>query len=326
MNNWVIVFVAGLMSGSFAVPMKTAKKWNFHHIWGLFSFLGMIVLPSAGVIAFIPQWSAVLGGLPGSGLLSLVVLGLIWGVAAMLYGVAVEMLGVALGVSILLGLSIVVGSIVPRFIAGTIFTTPYRDTLFVGGLLLAIGGIVLCGLAGRTERDARSAAQFKKGLIVAIVGGIGSPVLNIGFQQGVRLLQAHPEATAMTPRATWVAWAFFLFFAAVSQVSYCEYRVLKESKQSTYFAPGAGGDLLRVVVMAAVWFGSTFLYAVASAALGPIGPSLGWPVFVALIVLASNVWGVILGEWKGRPSKAFRTMVLGSVLLAIATLLIAQSG
>lgn len=130
MENWIGLLAAGVLNGSFAVPMKTARSWNFYHIWGIFSFLSMMVIPCVGVALAIPGWVGIISAIPFAGLLKLVVLGLSWGIAALLYGVAVELLGVALGVSILLGLSIVIGAIVPRILSGNVLTVPYRDAFF----------------------------------------------------------------------------------------------------------------------------------------------------------------------------------------------------
>jgi hypothetical protein len=57
--------------------------------------------------------------------------------------------------------------------------------------------------------------------------------------------------------------------------------------------------------MAVAWSVSIFVYGSAVAALGPRGPSQGWPVFIALIVLTSNIWGVILGEWREKARRRF---------------------
>src|SRR5579872_5135310 len=109
MASWIGLFAAGITNGSFAVPMKTARGWSFHQIWGLFSLLSMMIIPCLGVALAIPTWPGIVQGLPLGGVVKLIALGLFWGIAALLYGVAVELLGVGLGVSILLGLSIVVG-------------------------------------------------------------------------------------------------------------------------------------------------------------------------------------------------------------------------
>ena len=45
MLTWLSLAAAGVLNGSFAVPMKTARRWSFEHIWAVFSILAMAVLP-----------------------------------------------------------------------------------------------------------------------------------------------------------------------------------------------------------------------------------------------------------------------------------------
>jgi L-rhamnose-H+ transport protein len=331
MGTWIGLLFAGVLNGSFAVPMKTARSWTFYHIWGTFSLLSMAVIPFAGVAVAVPGWTRIIAAIPSAGMIKLVILGLVWGVAALLYGAAVELLGVALGVSILLGLSIVVGALLPRLLAGTLLTPQGHDALFGLGLLLMVIGVIVCSRAGSSKTDKRSSAQFRNGLIVAILGGIGSPVLNIGIQYGITLLQPAASTSSTSSIAhsnltQWVAWALFLTAAAVSQTGYCFWRVFVKGQQATFTAPGAAAEFGRVAIMAVAWSVSIFVYGSAVAALGPRGPSQGWPVFIALIVLTSNVWGVMLGEWREKPRSAFQQMLLGSSLLVGATFLIARAG
>ena len=60
-----------------------------------------------------------------------------------------------------------------------------------------------------------------------------------------------------------------------------------------------------------------------TAALGDLGTSFGWPIFLGLIVVTSNVWGVLPGEWRDRLRSAFFRMLVGSAVLVIAVFLIA---
>jgi L-rhamnose-H+ transport protein len=76
--------------------------------------------------------------------------------------------------------------------------------------------------------------------------------------------------------------------------------------------------------MSSLWISSVFVYGRSAFGLGRLGISFGWPIFIALIILASNAWGVILGEWKGVAPSAFRRMLAGSAVLALAAFLIGQ--
>jgi L-rhamnose-H+ transport protein len=328
MLNWAGIVLAGLLNGSFAVPIKTARAWKFDHIWMVFSLLAMAVIPWAGVALAVPRWSEILGAVPASGWWWLVGLGLLWGVASLLYGVAVDLLGIALGFAIQLGLSIVLGALLPLVWARALSLRTAQDAFFLGGLALMVVGVVLCAQAGGAKSAAPGAtgARFRKGLIIAILGGIGAPLLNFGIQHGISLLRAAGQipAAARFSVNMYVAWAVFLCAAAVTQSGYCLLRILVTRSGAAFRSPGSGRDAGLVVGMSVVWAASVCFYGMSAAGLGRLGTSFGWPVFIALIILTSNAWGVILGEWKGAGRGAFQRMLLGSAVLVLAAFLIGQ--
>lgn len=328
MWNWLGIIAAGMLNGSFAVPMKTARVWKFEQVWMAFSLLAMAVIPWTGVMLAVPDWADVLAATPTRGWLGLIALGLLWGVASLLYGVAVDLLGIALGFAIQLGLSIVLGALLPMLWSGALKLQTLDDALFLGGLALMVVGVVLCAQAGgaKTAAPGASGARFRKGLIIALLGGIGAPLLNFGIQYGISLLRAAGQipTDARFSLKTYVAWAVFLSAASVTQAGYCFFRTVKTNSTAAFRSPGAGRDAVTVVVMSVVWAASVFLYGMSAVGLGPLGTSFGWPIFVGLIVLTSNAWGVLLGEWKGTSPRAFRRMLAGSAVLVLAAFLIGQ--
>jgi L-rhamnose-H+ transport protein len=322
MWSWVGLSAAGILNGSFAVPMKTAKRWSFEHIWAVFSLLAMAVLPWLAVCVTIPEWRAVLGGVPAAGLARLVMLGLVWGVASLLYGLAVDALGVALGISIQLGLSIVAGAILPRLWANV--PAAQAPAAFYAGLALMVAGVIVCASAGRDDGargHPKDRSRFRRGLVIAVLGGLGAPLLNVGIQYGTNLLDG---AGGNAAAGQWVAWALFLSAASISQSGYCFFRVSQRRGWSEYFVRAAAPEWLRILAMAMIWAASIGFYAISATALGPLGPSVGWPIFIGLIVVTSNAWGLALGEWRGRARGSVRLMLAGSVVLIAATFLVAQ--
>lgn len=328
MVNWAGIVLAGLLNGSFAVPLKTARAWKFDHIWMVFSLLAMAVIPWVGVALAVPQWRQILAAVPAAGWWGLVALGLLWGVASLLYGVAVDLLGIALGFAIQLGLSIVLGSLLPLIWARALSFRTANDAFFLGGLALMVVGVVLCAQAGGAKSAAPGAtgARIRKGLIIAILGGIGAPLLNFGIQYGISLLRAAGQipADASFSVNTYVAWAVFLCAAAVTQSGYCLFRIVTTKAGAAFRSPGSGRDAGLVVMMSAVWAASVCFYGMSVVGLGRLGTSFGWPVFIALIILTSNAWGVILGEWRGAGKSPFRRMLVGSAVLVLAAFLIGQ--
>lgn len=321
MIAWLGIALAGILNGSFAVPMKTTRTWKFEQTWSVFSLLAMVVIPWTGVLLAVPEWHSLLATVPGSKLIGLIALGLLWGAASLLYGVALDLLGLALGFAIQLGLSVVVGSLVPLAVASGTSERTTAGVIFLSGIALMIAGIIICAHAGRgAKRTSQSGTRFRLGLLIAFLGGIGSPLLNFGIQYGISLLPRNTEG-----RGQWVAWSVFLSAAAISQVGYCLYRIVTSRRTRVFYAPGAGRDIGLVLVMSCVWALSIFLYGISAASLGRIGTSVGWPIFLALIVIASSAWSVMLGEWKDRPRSRLYEMALACAVLVAAAFLIGHA-
>ncbi len=328
MWSWAGVVAAGILNGSFAVPLKTARIWTFNHIWMVHSLLAMALLPWAFALLVVPRWSGILGAVAVRGWLGLIGWGLLFGVASLLYGVAVDLLGIALGFAIQLGLSIVLGALLPLIWAGALRLRTYADACLVTGLAVMVAGVFLCAQAGGSKSSTPGATggRFRKGLIVALVGGILAPSLNFGIQYGTALLATAGGVKAGEgfPVSVYLAWAVFLSAAAVLQAGVCGWRVARARETGAFRQPGAGRDALGVLLMSSLWITSVFLYGRSAFHLGPWGNSFGWPIFIALIIMASNAWGVVLGEWKAVPKAAFYRMLAGCGVLVLAAFLIGQ--
>ena len=82
----LIVSVAGLLQGSFILPMTYTKKWEWAHKWFAFSLLGMLVLN--WIIAFITigNLPTIISQISSSLLLVVLLFGLGWGIGAILFG------------------------------------------------------------------------------------------------------------------------------------------------------------------------------------------------------------------------------------------------
>ena len=156
-------FIGGFASGSFYMPYKKVKGWSWESYWivgGLFSWL---IVPPLAAWLTIPNFSEIIASTPASTLFYTFLFGLLWGVGGLTYGLGVRYLGVALGSSIILGLCMVFGSLIPS-VYYQFFPEEGKDTigiiagskwgLFVLlGLVVCVLGIVLCGKAGMMKEQ-----------------------------------------------------------------------------------------------------------------------------------------------------------------------------
>jgi L-rhamnose-H+ transport protein len=238
------------------------------------------------------------------------------------------LLGIALGFAIQLGLSIVLGALLPLLWAGAFELRSRGDWFFILGLALMVVGVILCAQAGgsKGESGSSSVKRFRLGLLIAIVGGVLAPTLNFGIQYGTALLSTGVGARYKGfPVEIYLAWAVFLSSAAVVQASYCFARIVREHSTAVFRAGMLTRDALEVPAMSLLWISSVFLYGRSAFTLGPLGNSFGWPVFVAFIILTSNAWGVVLREWREASRAAFYRMLAGSAVLIASAFLIGQS-
>jgi L-rhamnose-H+ transport protein len=329
MLSWAGIVLAGLLNGSFAVPLKTARTWRFNHIWTVHTLLAMAVIPWVFTGITVPRWNAVLQAVPLQTWLKLMGWGVLFGIASLLYGVAVDLLGIALGFAIQLGLSIVLGSLLPLLWARAIELRSGHDWYFILGLGLMVVGVILCARAGggKFASTTPSGRRFRLGLMIALAGGILAPTLNFGIQYGTTLLSKAGESLEPDrfPVQTYLAWAVFLSSAALLQASCCLFRVIQENSTGLFRKGIATRDALQVLAMSSLWISSVFIYGRSAFGLGRLGNSFGWPIFIALIILTSNAWGVLLGEWREAARAAWHRMILGSGTLIIAAFIIGQS-
>jgi L-rhamnose-H+ transport protein len=79
--------------------------------------------------------------------------------------------------------------------------------------------------------------------------------------------------------------------------------------------------------MGLLWGGSIFLYGAATPKLGHLGPSVGWPLSLAVGLLVANMMGLLLGEWRTAHPAARRRMYEGiaTLLAAIALCAVAST-
>ena len=200
-------FLGGFASGSFYIPYKRVKGWAWESYWitgGLFSWL---IVPPLAAWLTIPHFARIIADAPGTVTGYTYLFGVLWGIGGLTYGLGVRYLGVALGSSVILGLCMVFGSLIPS-VYYDFFPAEGKDTFsqmasagwgqtVLAGLLLCVLGIVVCGKAGTMKEKQLQAAttdphggevkteyMFGLGMLVAIVSGVLSACFNFGIEAG----------------------------------------------------------------------------------------------------------------------------------------------
>lgn len=320
----LLALVAGILNGSFATPTKYTLRWKWENIWALWAFTAFFVVPWAIALATVPNLFTVYSQAGSKPVLLLIVFGAGYGIAAACFGLGVEALGIALNFAIALGISIAIGSLLPLL-------TQHRDQAFtargltiMGGIAVTLVGIVVCAIAGKAKERALTPAQttarpasFGKGLMFAIIAGVGSPFLNFGLAYGDPVLKSAAAQGASLAAQSNAIWPPVLTATLIPYLLYCATLWKKNRSFGLFAAPGTAIYWLAGGLMGLLWMGSISLYGTAAAAMAGMGPVVGWPLFNASIIITSNVWGFSTGEWRGVPPGAVRTMITGMLLLIV---------
>jgi L-rhamnose-H+ transport protein len=329
--GFLLVLLAGLLQGSFILPMTLVKRWSWEHTWATFSLLGMLVFNWIITLLFVPNIFGVYAASPGRDLAILALFGLGWGVGAVLFGLGMDRLGMALGYPIIMGLIASLGGLIPLllFFPQTLLTT--RGVILLAGTALVIFGIVLCSIAGsrRTPFQGKSTAAgpnaFKIGLAIAILAGLLSCLPNVGVAFGGNVVRAAESLGVSQAASGNTVWALLFTLGFVANVTYCLYRMITRKTLAQYWNPETPRNLGLSALMALMWIGSFYLYGAGAPKLGRWGVVVCWPLFISLSIIVGNLWGLWRHEWRGAPAAARRLLNLGLLILIVAVITVALS-
>ena len=326
------VLLGGLLQGTFTLPMKRMQRWQWENTWFVYSVAGMLVLPWLFAWTTIPNASQILHEAATSSLVKVAIFGFGWGVGSVFFGLGIAAVGMGLGFAIILGLTASIGSLLPLAVLDPDRLFTPQGYALMAGMALVIGGIVLCAVAGsRREREKAAAvaqsggSRFWLGLLICALSGIFSPMLNFSFVFGKNIQELTLKSGATAAMASNLVWCVALGAGFLANGGYCLYLLQKNRTWSLLTKPGTPRTYwLGTLVMAILWFGGIAAYGIGAADLGALGGVIGWPLFMAMIIITANLWGAFTGEWKGTAPSTYAYSWSGIGILLIAIYIISR--
>jgi L-rhamnose-H+ transport protein len=327
-----LLVIAGIMNAAFAIPMKFTKKWAWENIWAVWSAYALLIMPAAIAYVTVPHLGEVYSQAGFRNVLLVAMCGLAWGVAQVLFGLAVHAIGIALAFAIVLGLSAAIGSLIPliQLHPDKVFTPAGLGV--IAGVVLVVIGVAVCAIAGHKREKATvktvsdNKMPFSAGLACAILSGLGAAAMNFGVAFGGAVIHS---ALSSGTNPLWTinaVWFPLMVAGAIPNVAYCFYLMQKNRTSGNFSLPGTGSYWGLALIMAFFWFASTIIYGVASSKLGELGPVLGWPFFMSLIVIMASVFGFLTGEWKDAGKTPLRVQMAGVGILILAVIVLSRAG
>jgi L-rhamnose-H+ transport protein len=326
-SGFLLLTIAGLMNASFPLPMKFTRRWAWENTWLVWTFFALLMLPAVATFFTVPNLLVVYRSCGTVRLFYVMAFGIGWGVSQVFFGVAAETIGISLTFSLVLGTSAAVGALVPLLrLNPDKLHTPAGHSLLLGVATVLLG-VAICAVAGRMREGVRPALNAKQrnnataGLVLAILCGCGAASMNFGLAFGAPLSDMAIRYGASRASAGNIVWLPLLAAGAIPNLLYCLYLLEKNSSGRNFKRSGFNHWILALV-MGVLWFGSVLLYGASVSALGPLGVTVGWPLFMSLIVIAASLLGIVTGEWKhsGRWPLAIQLVGVAALILAIFVL------
>lgn len=330
----LFIVIAGTFSGTFALPFKFNKGWQWENNWFIWSITALLIVPWIVGFLTIPNLGSIYQG-ESQTLLLVVLFGLIWGCGAILFGKGIDTLGISLSMPIMLGLINSVGTLMPVVVQNpSDLLTPMGVKIMIGVAIILIG-IVFYSIAGSrkenelTEKagsaDASKQAprkNMKKGLIICVLAGIFGPMINFAFVYGKPLQEKAIEQGASVVFSANAIWCIVLTAGLLINALEC-IRLFRKNGSWKNYKIGSGSGVLLAIVAGLIWYFSIMFYGMGGNSMGEMGASVGWATMQSLGIVAGCIAGVVTGEWKNTSSKAIKPMALGLILLIAGVIVIA---
>jgi len=330
MHEWVgflFVVFAGITTGTYFLGLKYVNPWKWENIWLAYAVLALLVMPIGMALATVPSLGKVFALSPGGDVWRVFLYGAGWGIGSVLSGLGVARMGMALGVSVLIGVDAAVGAFVPMAVNTPDMILQRKGVMVIVAVLTLLVGVALVGGAGKKREVFQNAAEkagqggFAAGLAICVFSGIFSAMMNFAFAFSRPISQAAVSLGASESNALNVVWLITLVGGFVPTGLYTGYLLTRNRTWRNYLLPRTSLFWLIGLGMALLWYLGVIFYGWGAAAMGRLGAVIGWPLFMAVLILASSVSGFVTGEWKGASAQAKRWMAAGLVVLMLASAL-----
>ncbi|HBC77284.1 MAG TPA: L-rhamnose/proton symporter RhaT [Bacteroidales bacterium] len=335
----LLIALGSIGAASFYVPLKKVKEWAWESSWIVQGVAAWLIAPWVFALIFVPhgELTAILKEAPSNAKLMAMFFGVLWGFGGLTFGLSMRYLGVALGQSIALGLCAAFGTIIPAIIGGQNLFASRAGILTLIGVAITVAGISIIGYAGAlksremSEEEKRASVKefaLKKGILIAIFAGVMSACFNFGFEAGKPIEEvalAHGTNPLFQKNPTLI---FILLGGFLTNLFYCGYLNIKNKTYRDYLSSSGNvllNNLAFTFLAGFLWFLQFHFFGMGVSKLPEGMAVFGWSILMALNIAISNIWGIVLNEWKGVKSKTIFVLIIGIIVLILSTFVVKLS-
>ncbi len=325
--------VGAACAASFYAPIEKVRRWSWETTWAVAGIFSWILLPIGVSLVLLPHFGAFYSAI-GPGLMVKVALfGAMWGVGNVSYGLTMRHLGMSLGIGVAIGVTLVVGTLVPPLLHGqatTLFLT--RSGLWnMAGVIVALIGVATVSYAGHQKeiqlRGEIREFNLKLGLLLAVLCGIFSSGMSFAIDAARPIATAALAAGIRPLYSALPSYVLIMGGGAVVNLSYCFLRLgFKKDISLRADLAQPGNILAKNGAMAAIggimWYFQFFFYAWGAANIPGSLAYVNWMLHMSGYVLFGGIVGLALGEWAGVGSRPVRLLWAGMLIIIAAANLV----
>ncbi len=315
-------------------PQKKVSGWSWQTYWLSQALVCWLLLPVIVAFITIPDLLQVIQQAPSSAMVKSFLLGMAYGIGGTAFGIAIRYVGFSLTYAIAVGISCVLGTLLPPLVNGTLGTVLSSNgaAYLFSGVAMGAVGIAFCGFAGRNkEKDLERSSAVKtefslaKGLPLCLLAGVLSALYGFSLDQG----QPIADVAAIHGAGQFQGNVIYIFSnsgAFVTTLLYCLYLHNKEKTFGEFTRPTTNSaalptNYLMALITGCLWYGQFFFYGLGHVRMGAY-KFTSWAIHMILLVLLSTVTGLLLKEWKNSSNKTIRLLVIALLILLVAVLLL----
>ncbi len=319
----------GVAHGSFYVPLKRVQAWAWESAWLAQGIAAWGIMPWLVASLTGTRPAAALAAAPWPAIGLAFGFGAMWGCGSLTFGLSMRYLGMSLGQAVALGYTVSLGTLVPPLLKGELMALAggWGGRLVLLGVLICLGGIGLCGLAGwRREREcaARTAGDGRKSLALGFAVATFSGIMSAGFAFGIQAGRPIAEAALDNgaPEIFQNGPVFVMVMAGGLAVNllWCLYLGLRNGTFGDYVGRASGrppdwtgsptrpsnaGILWRnygwASLSGATWYVGFMLYGIGSTFMGRYDFT-SWSIHLAFVIVFSTLCGILARMARSQPS------------------------
>jgi len=332
----LLMAIGSICAASFYVPIKKIKGWSWESYWLIQGIFSWIIVPALFAWLTVPHGSlgAIIGQAPASSKYWAVFYGALWGIGGLTFGLSMRYLGVALGQSIALGLCAGIGTLVPPLVKGQNLFADRSGILILVGVAVSLAGIAIIGYAAGlksknlTDEERKAAIKefaLKKGVLIAILAGVMSACFNFGLTAGKPIQEAALQSGTNPLFAKNPVILFVTLGGFITNLLYCVFLNIKNGTWKDYYTVTPSvlvNNLIFSAIGGTLWYMQFFFMGMGESKLPATMIVFAWSILMSMNIAFSNIWGIILKEWKGAGRRTIAVLVIGILVLVLSTFVI----